>query len=416
MDYRNQHNHDPWDEEVFGTGRTEPPKSYSGIIALLLILVIFLSGIVSLLSFMNIKLFQQLSEQSKQLENKSPMSVHDLEILPTGEDILPEDQFPVQHIQGDVSLQLNGSPQSVENIPEPDALSWQEIYEKNNPSIVSIYSTTETGALSGSGVVLSSQGYVITTCHMVSDAETITVTLFNGESYSALVVGADALTDLALLYLDAAEDLQSAEFGDSDALRVGDSVAAMGGQMNGSLNNGIISAINRDVPFLGQNLSLIQSNVLLSPGSAGGPLINCYGQVVGIHTTRLGSGEGIESTGFAIPSTTVKQIVDQLIAQGYVSGRPTLGLSGESITKFDRYYFHIPEGLYLSQVDEHSDAYLQGIAPGDILISLNGQIITTQQQLDVLVNGCVIGDQLTAVIYRNGREETISLTVTEFAG
>ena len=170
------------------------------------------------------------------------------------------------------------------------------------------------------------------------------------------------------------------------------------------------------MPFLGQNLSLIQSNVLLSPGSAGGPLINCYGQVVGIHTTRLGSGEGIESTGFAIPSTTVKQIVDQLIAQGYVSGRPTLGLSGESITKFDRYYFHIPEGLYLSQVDEHSDAYLQGIAPGDILISLNGQIITTQQQLDVLVNGCVIGDQLTAVIYRNGREETISLTVTEFAG
>ena len=248
MDYRNQHNHDPWDEEVFGTGRTEPPKSYSGIIALLLILVIFLSGIVSLLSFMNIKLFQQLSEQSKQLENKSPMSVHDLEILPTGEDILPEDQFPVQHIQGDVSLQLNGSPQSVENIPEPDALSWQEIYEKNNPSIVSIYSTTETGALSGSGVVLSSQGYVITTCHMVSDAETITVTLFNGESYSALVVGADALTDLALLYLDAAEDLQSAEFGDSDALRVGDSVAAMGGQMNGSLNNGIISAITGTCP------------------------------------------------------------------------------------------------------------------------------------------------------------------------
>ena len=415
MDYRNKHNTDPWDEEVFGTGKTEPPKNHSGIIALLLILVIFLSGIVSLLSFMNIKLFHQLSQQNQQLQNKSPMGVTDIHLNPTGESIFPEDHQPVQHIQEDMSLSLHGSPQSVENIPEPEALSWQQISEKTNPSVVSIYSTTETGDLSGSGVILSPHGYVITTCHMVGDAETITVTLHNGETYSALVVGADPLTDLALIYMDA-EDLHSAEFGDSDALRVGDSVAAMGGQMNGSLNDGIISAINRDVPFLGQNLSLIQSNVLLSPGSAGGPLVNCYGQVVGIHTTRLGAGEGIESTGFAIPSTTVKQIVDQLIAQGYVSGRPTLGLTGESITKFDRYYFHIPEGLYLNAVDEHSDAYLQGIAPGDILISLNGQTITTQNQLDVIVNGCAIGDILTAVIFRNGQEETISLAVTEYVG
>ena len=415
MDYRNDKNHDPWDEGVYGTGKTEPPKSHSGIIALLLILVIFLSGIVSLLSFMNIKLFHQLSEQNRQLENKSPMSVTDLEIAPTAETAAPEDLMPSQYIQGDVSLKLNGSPQSVENVPEMGALSWQEIYEKNNPCVVSIYSTTKTGDLSGSGVILSPHGYVVTTCHMVGDAETITVTLYNGETYSALVVGADALTDLALLYMDA-EDLPSAEFGDSDALRVGDSVAAMGGQMNGSLNDGIISAINRDVHFLGQNLVLIQSNVLLNPGSAGGPLINCYGQVVGIHTTRLGTGEAAESTGFAIPSTTVKQIVDQLIAQGYVSGRPTLGLSGESITKFDRYYFHIPEGLYLTGVDEHSDAFLQGIAPGDILISLEGQVITTQNQLDVIVNSCAIGDTLTAVIYRNSQKETITLTVTEYVG
>ena len=99
-----------------------------------------------------------------------------------------------------------------------------------------------------------------------------------------------------------------------------------------------------------------------------------------------------------------------------MSGRPTLGLSGESITKFDRYYFHIPEGLYLTGVDEHSDAFLQGIAPGDILISLEGQVITTQNQLDVIVNGCAIGDTLTAVIYRNSQEETITLTVTEYVG
>ena len=415
MDYRNNKYNDPWDEGVYGTGRTEPPKNYSGIIALLLILVIFLSGIISLLSFMNIKLFQQLSEQSKQLENKSPMAFTDLHIDPTDGNIMPEDVFSSDHVQEDVSLQLSGSPQSVDNVPEMGALSWQEIYEKCNPSVVSIYATTASGSLSGSGVIITAHGYVVTSCHVVGDAETITVTLPDGSIYSAVVVGADALTDLAVIFLDA-KGLPTAEFGNSDALRVGDSVAAMGGQMNGSLTDGILSAINRDVPFLGQNLSLIQSTVFLPAGSAGGPLLNCYGQVIGINTTRLGSGEETGGAGFAIPSTTVKRIVDQLIAQGYVSGRPTLGLSGESITKFDRYYFHIPDGLYLNAVDEHSDAYAQGIAPGDILISLNNQTVTTQNQLDVIVNGCAIGDMLTAVIYRNGQEETITLTVTEYAG
>ena len=412
MDYRNNKNHDPWDEGVYGTGKTEPPKSHSGIIALLLILVIFLSGIVSLLSFMNIKLFHQLSEQNRQLENKSPMSVTDLEIAPTAETAAPEDLMPSQYIQGDVSLKLNGSPQSVENVPEMGALSWQEIYEKNNPSVVFINSITETGTVSGSGVILSSHGYVVTTYHMVYDAESITVTTHEGTAYSALVVGADSLTDLALLYLGA-ENLQPAEFGNSEALRVGDSVASLGGQMNGSLNDGIISAINRDLPFLGQNLSLIQTT---TPPSAGGALINCYGQIVGIQVDHPMTDEADEHSAYAIPSTTVKQIVDQLIAQGYVSSRPTLGLTGESITKFDQYYFHIPEGLYLTDVDIHSDAYLQGIEAGDILISLDGESITTQSQLDTLVNRHAIGDSVTVVIYRGGQEQTMTLTITEYAG
>jgi serine protease Do len=186
--------------------------------------------------------------------------------------------------------------------------------------------------------------------------------------------------------------------------------------MNGSLNDGIISAINRNVPFLGQNLSLIQSSVRLSPGSTGGPLINCYGQVVGIHTTRLSAGEGIENTGFAIPSATVKQILDQLISQGYVSGRPTLGLSGEGITKFDQHYFHIPQGLYLTDVSPDSDAFAQGIATGDILISLNDQHVTSPADLDLIVNGSAIGDILTALVFRNGQEETFFLMVTEYTG
>ena len=410
MDHKKHNLTDAWDDGVYGTGNTMPPKSHSGIIALLLILVIFLSGIVSLLSFMNIKLFQQLSQQNEQLKNQSPMSFSDLDTQPQA--TMPEDTFLPQRSPDDISLSLNGSPQSVDNIPEMGALSWQEIFEKNNPSVVSILSTNRTGSVTGSGVIVSEKGYIVTTCYMVHDAETITVTLHDGRNCSAVVIGADHMTDLAVVYVDAPL-LSAAEFGNSDALRVGDSVAAMGAQLGGSLSDGIISAINRNVLFLGNNITLIQSTAAMNADCSGGPLINCYGQIIGIHTTRL---EAVEGERFAIPSTTVKYIVDQLISQGYVSGRPTLGLQGDSISRFDQYYFHIPEGLYLTEVSDDSDAHLQGITPGDILVSLEDQIITSQTQLDTFVNSHAIGDVLTAVVYRDGKEETITLTVTEFAG
>ncbi len=419
MDYRNNKNTDPWDDGVYGTGRTEPPKSHSGIIALLLILVIFLSGIVSLLSFMNIRLFQELTEQAKQLEQEeSPMSFSDLDIhSQTAPARIDSTEAP--HIQGDVSINLNKSPQSVDNLPEPGAMSWQEIYEKNIPSVVSVLSTNDTGSVIGSGIIVSENGFLVTTFCTVDNAETITVTLHDGSSYSALVVGADPVTDLAVLFVDA-PGLIPAEFGDSGALRVGDAVGAIGdptgAQLGSALTTGLISAINRDVRFLGKNVSLIQSDVALSTGNAGGPLVNCYGQVIGINVIHLSAGAEVEGIGFAIPSATVKQIVDQLIAHGYVSGRPTLGLTGETVTRFDQYYFQIPQGLYLSAVEPDSDAFAQDIEPGDILVSLDGEIITSQTQLDTLVNSLNIGDTITAVFYRDGQEQTITLTVTEYTG
>ena len=419
MDYRNnKHNTPSWDDSVYGTGNTSPPKNHSGIIALLLILVIFLSGIVSVLSFMNVKLFRQLSHQQKQTY-QAPMALGDSENPLTDSFSGATAPSAPLRVQGDLSLKLNKSPQSVENMPQENALSWQEIYEKNLPSVASVEVASDTGIFSGSGVVLSPEGYLVTTFSLVDDAQTISVGFHDGSSYSAVVVGADSLTDLAVLYVDA-PDLHGAEFGDSDALRVGDPVAAigdpMGAQLGFTLTDGIISAINRDVPFLGQNISLIQNSAALSTGNSGGPLINCYGQVIGISTTAIVSGEPVDTVGFAIPSTTVKQIVDQLIAQGYVSGRPTLGLSGDGITQFDRYYFHIPEGLYLNLVSPDSDAFRQGIAPGDILISLNGIPVTTQAQLDTIVNSSAIGQSLEALFFRDGKEEILRLTVTEYTG
>lgn len=415
MDHKKHNSIDAWDDGVYGTGNTMPPKSHSGIVALLVILVIFLSGIVSLLSFMNIRLFQQLSQQTQQMQEMSPMSFKDLDIQdPEFRTEPTEIQDPLNNSE-DISLSLNQSPQSVDNIPEQGALSWQEIYEKNNPSVVSVLTTNDSGTITGSGVVLSDKGYIVTTCRMVHDAETINITLSDGRSYSALVVGADHLTDLAVLYVDA-EGLVSAEFGDSDALRVGDSVAAMSGQLGGTLHDGILSAIYRDMLYLGKNITLIQSSAAVSDDASGGPLINCYGQIIGLHTNRLLGPDAAEGSHFVIPSATVKFIVDQLIAQGYVSGRPTLGLTGEQITRFDQYYFHIPQGLYLTDINPDSDAFLQGLTPGDILISLDGEAITNQIQLDTLVNSRNIGDSFTALVYHNGQEMTFTLTVTEYEG
>ena len=408
MDYHNNQNIDPWDDGVYGTGKTEPPKNHSGIIALLLILVIFLSGIVSVLSFLNIQLFQQLHEQKKENSQSAPMSISGFlqQTLPT-EPVNPENRL-------NSSLTLQLSPQSVENIPQGGALSWQEIYEANIPSIVSV----TTDSTTGTGVILSGDGYIITNYQTVSDAETITVRLSDGQNLSALVVGADSVTDLAVLYVSA-ENLIPAQFGDSKALRVGDPVAAIGepldGQLSGALTPGIVAAINRDVPFMGQNITLIQSSLPMTPGQSGGPLINCYGQVVGIHTTCM-EDERLQRVSFAIPSTTVKEIVDQLIAQGYVSGRPTLGIRGNSVTRFDQSYFRVPGGLHIGYVDPASDAFSLGIQPGDILISLNGTPVTDQKALDTLVNALKIGESVAALFYRDGQEVACVLTVGEYDG
>ena len=423
MDERRYNRRDPWEPGMYETGRTRPRKSYGGLVALLLVVVILLCGIISALSVLNVKLFAELEALSvpkedslsfiNESEDQHPLSVFDPS-APTDAAIIDQG--------ADDSFILMPSPQSVPNVVQEGGLSLQDIYEKTINSVVSISSQGPDRSGTGTGVIISRLGYIVTNCHVVEGAQSVTVRLTDERSFAATIIGSDAVSDLAVLHISAA-DLTPAEFGDSAVLRVGDSVAAIGDplgeEFRGTLTNGIVSAINRDVTTGGRTLTLIQTNAALNSGNSGGPLINCYGQVIGINTMKIGdyaSASGVEGLGFAIPVSTVKEVVDQLIAQGYVSGRPTLGLSGESITKFDRYYFHIPEGLYLTGVDEHSDAFLQGIAPGDILISLEGQVITTQNQLDVIVNSCAIGDTLTAVIYRNSQEETITLTVTEYVG
>ncbi len=418
-----EHNYnDPWDDGVYGTGRTQPPRNRGGAFALLLILVIFLCGIVTLLGILNVRLFQQLSRQEQE-ENLSISFIP--ETSAATEPFLTEvveATNPTVLTQEDVHIDLHNSPESIENIPQEGGLPLQEIYEKNIVSVVSISCQSRLGAAAGTGVILTADGYIVTNAHVIEDAYSISVRLTDDRELEAVLVGKDEVTDLAVLHIESS-DLSPAEFGDSEKLRVGDSVVAIGDplgvELRGTYTNGIISAINRDVDVDGRAMTLIQTNAALNSGNSGGPLINCYGQVIGINTMKISAFSdkaGVEGIGFAIPSTTVKEIVDQIINQGYVSGRPSLGITGESLPFFYQHYYRMPAGLYITEVDRDSFAAECGIEDGDILTGINGIQITNMDELNAILFEHAVGDTVTVTIYRAGQIASVELELTEDKG
>ena len=425
MDER-KHNHiDPWDDSVYGTGPTEPPKNRGGLMALLLVLIIFLCGIVTVLGILNVKLFTQLSNREQEnvsiaIVNKDSTEPSQMTLaaeIPTAPSEVP---MPISE---SISINLNESPESVDNVPQEGGMALQDIYTKNISSVVSISCTQSGSSSSGTGVILTSDGYIVTNCHVVEGAARISVQLTDDRVFEAKLVGSDGVSDLAVLHIEAA-DLTPAEFGDSEKLRVGDSVVAigdpLGAELRGTYTNGIISAINRDVSMDGRTMTLIQTNAALNSGNSGGPLINCYGQVIGINTMKMStftsSSTTIEGLGFAIPSTTVKDIVDQIMTQGYVSGRPTLGITGEELPSFYQHYYRIPAGLYITEVEEGSYADYYGIEEGDILLSIDNESITDMDGLNTVLYSHEVGDVVTVTIYRSGRRASVELTLTEKKG
>ena len=409
---------DPWENGVYETGRTKPPKNHGSLIAVLLVVVIFLCGLVSVLGVVNIRLFAQLNALPDPQED--PLSIVNRDATePAGQETEPSFPQVTEYLEESASFVLNPSPASIPNVPQEGGLSLQEIYDKAIPSVVSISCQGRYEGSTGTGVVLSEAGYIVTNCHVISGAEVITVRLTDERSFQAELIGMDEVSDLAVLKIQA-EGLIPAEFGDSAVLRVGDSVAAIGDplgtEFRGTLTNGIVSAINRDVTTGGRTLTLIQTNAALNSGNSGGPLINCYGQVIGINTLKIGAftdQAGVEGLGFAIPSTTVKEIVEQLIGQGYVSGRPDLGIEGEGLSSFYQFYYSMPAGLYINYVEEDSDAAKQGIEPGDILISLDGTRITGSEDLRTLLYNYQAGDTVQIIIFRQGETYRLELTLHE---
>ena len=299
--------------------------------------------------------------------------------------------------------------------PGEQELSLQELYAACADSIVGItaYPEDQDGYYWGTGVIAGENGLIVTNAHVIEGCASAEVTLYNNESYEALLVGVDAVSDLALLKIDCS-GLPAASFGDISSLSVGDPVAAIGNPLSeefrSTLTNGIISAIDRGMNYNGHTMSLLQTNAAINEGNSGGALFNMYGQVVGITNMKMMSYfSSIEGIGFAIPSSTVKAVVDQLAENGEVRGRPSIGITVGAIPQEAVENYELPEGLYISVVAENSDAAAQGIREGDILLAIDGQSVSTTEEVAAIRDTKGVGDSLRFTIWRQG--ETFEVDV-----
>ena len=419
---RNQYQ-DPWGNPYngyYGTAAPKKRKSSRGwLVFFILLLVISLAVSVFAARYAvrvtreNGRISVAVTGRGDAQPEAKPSADQPLEELKPPAD-LPVIEPPVKEKPDDfrefsaAQMQISGSTPIPQNVPQEGALTLQQIYQKMIPSVASIINVSRQGTGTGTGIVMTEDGYIITNHHVVDGAEALTVLLDDGMEYEAVLVGADAVSDLAVLKIEKT-GLVAAEFGDSTLVQVGDTVVAIGDplgiELRGTMTDGIISAINRDVTTNGRTLTLLQTNAQLNSGNSGGPLINIQGQVIGINTMKMGSyySGSVEGIGFAIPVSIAKPIIDELIEKGYVSGRPALGIQGDAVPGYARTYYRLPAGVYVSYVTPASDAYAKGLQEGDIITAINGTEVTSLDELNTVKNQFVAGDTVTLIIYRSGK-------------
>lgn len=284
-----------------------------------------------------------------------------------------------------------------------------------NPSVVVVLTDLGDGSASvGTGVLFTRDGYLLTNYHVVEGGQECTVALDSGRGYEAKYVAGDADSDLAVLKVDG-QDLPAAVFGDSDLLTVGDKVYAIGNplgvELRGTLTDGIVSAIERDVEVEGRTMTLLQTNAALNSGNSGGPLINEYGQVVGINTIKMTSRySSVEGLGFAIPTAYMERIVNDLLTFGSLQPEPALGVVviqvGEQVA---------PDvwGIEVRSVTQNSPADKAGVRVGDYVLSAGGQPVSSSQDLLRVRRQHHLGDELPMTLWRDGEIVEVTLSLME---
>ena len=299
-------------------------------------------------------------------------------------------------------------------------------YTVNSTSIFGRTGST-TATASGSGIIISEDGYILTNNHVVSssssdsnsyyqisEATKVTVTLFNDETeYEAKIVGQDEQTDLAVIKIEKT-GLTKAEFADSDDVKVGEFAMAVGNPVNmtSTVTTGIVSAVNRKITDSdGKTYTCIQTDAAINSGNSGGALVNAQGKVIGINTLKL-SGTGIEGIGFAIPINSTTDITSQLIQYSKVK-RPFIGISGIDLDETTAKKYNLVVGIYVKSVEDFSSAEKGGLKSGDVIIEADGKSIKSMDELNEIKNSHQIGDIMKLKINRDGSEKEITLTLGE---
>lgn len=280
-------------------------------------------------------------------------------------------------------------------------------YYYSDPSDDESNETVEQG--SGSGIIISEDGYIVTNQHVIDGASEISVILNTGDEITATLVGQDTKTDLAVLKIDTDKQLTCAVLGDSTQTQVGELAVAIGNplgqEFSGSVTAGIISAVNRTMTIDNRTYNLLQTDAAINSGNSGGALINQYGEVIGINSVKL-SSSGVEGMGFAIAISEAKPIIDDLIASGYVTGRPLVGI-GISETRY---------GLFIGSIQDGSGAAEAGLQVGDMILEVDGQKVSTSSEVNEIRDKKKPGDYLTFKILRDSETMEISVKLTESSG
>jgi len=341
--------------------------------------------------------------------------------------------FVVQNAIADWEADLDAVIASVQQVPDsiaepvPDAptpvqpleptrvgnrLTAEEVFELGREQVVgvttelagtNIFGQATTGQVSGSGFIISDDGYILTNYHVIEGASRILVVLADGTVHEATMLGGEHITsDLAVLKIEA-EGLPAAQIGNSDELRVGASIYAIGnplGELTHTITSGIVSALDRTVAIeQGQSINMFQIDAAVNTGNSGGPVYNEFGEVVGIVTAKA-SETGVEGIGFAIPIGDAMRYASQLIDRGYIA-RPHLGILPVTVTESYAYHFRTVVGVFVNTVYPDTAADRGGILEGDIITALDGNEVRTVEELRIVLNGFAPGDQITVTVFRD---------------
>ena len=338
--------------------------------------------------------------------------------------------FAVKGNTSESTVQVSSRPvtevviQTVDGMKE---LTDAEVYAANVNSVVSINVTGTSGtnffgqpvqtASAGSGFILTNDGYIVTNYHVVERANTVKVTLYNGDEYEAKYVGGDEEYDIAVIKIEGA-DLPAVTLGDSTALNVGDHVLAIGnplGELTFSMSGGMVSSVNRAINVGGTPFNMIQTDASINSGNSGGPLFNSYGEVVGIVSAKYsssGSGASVEGLGFAIPMNDVVAMIQDIMTNGYITNKPYMGITPGSMNEqmAAQYRYDVSTGVFIYSVEEGSAADRAGLKMGDVILKVDDNVIKTVEDLTSVKKQYAAGDTSTLTVYREKQEITVELT------